>query len=168
MPRKEGSVTDMPTYHDIHIRFIRRRQGGVAEENPLLDDILRITKLGENNLRVTYTERSEDGTMSDSMLMGYQRFLHYVWRLLWLLSVDADPFQSVQLMIPGYPVVLIPVSTMTQNMTTIMDILLTTCWQWPVVRRPEPGPPISILRRPTAVTPAAPPQTPHSSGDEED
>lgn len=132
----------MPAYHDIHIRFIRRRTGGVPETNPLLDDILRITKLGENNLRVTYTERSDDGVVCDSMLMGYQRFIHYTWRLMWLLSVDVDPFQNIQLIIPGYPMVLIPVSTVSQNMATIMDILMTTCWQWPTIRRriEEPSP----------------------------
>ena len=143
----------MPAYHEIHIRFIRRREGGIPETNPLLDDILRVSKLGENNLRVTYTERTDDGVLCDSMLMGYQRFLHYVSRLLWLLSVDVDPFQNIQLIIPGYPMVLIPVSTVSQNMAIILDILMTTCWQWPTVRRAE-VPPLPIQ--------ASPLQTPQS------
>jgi hypothetical protein len=125
----------MPTFHPIQIRFIRRRAGGVPEENPALDDLLEVIKLGENNLRVTYTERTEDGVLRDTQIMCYQRFLHYMWRILWLLSVDADPFQNIQLMIPGYPVVLIPVATVNQQSLTVMDILLTTCWQWPVVAR---------------------------------
>ena len=139
----------MPTYHDIHIRFIRRREGGIPETNPLLDDILRISKLGENNLRVTYTERSDDGVLCDSLVMGYQRFLHYIWRLLWLLSVDVDPFQNIQLIIPGYPIVLIPVSTVSQHMAIILDILMTTCWQWPrQVAEVSPPPAPSPLRTP--------------------
>jgi hypothetical protein len=125
----------MPTYHTITLRFIRRRQGGVPEQNPDLDDSLRIQKLGENNLRVTYTERSEDGAICDTTLMTYQRFFQYVWRVLWMLTIDVDPFQNVQLNIPGYPVILLPVTTINQNMVTIMDILMTTCWQWPVVGR---------------------------------
>lgn len=137
----------MPSYHDIQLRFIRRGVGGVAETDPRKDDTLLVTKLGENNLRVVYTERTEDGVLRDSVLMGYQRFFHYMWRLFWLLSVDSDPFQNVQLMIPGYPTVLIPVSTMNQHVSAILDILMTTCWQWPTVRRREeivtpPTPPI--------------------------
>lgn len=135
----------MPTYHDIQLRFIRRRDNGVPEENPLLDDLLRVTKLGENNLRVTYTERSEDGVLRDTVVMGYQRFFHYMWRLLWLLSIDADPFLSVQMMIPTYPTVLIPVSTLNQQIPAVLDILMNICWQWPVVLRetvlpPRPSP----------------------------
>lgn len=154
----------MPVYHDIHIRFIRRRPDGGAEPNPLLDDLLRVSKLGENNLRVTYTERSEDGVLSDSMVMGYQRFLHYMWRLLWLLSVDGDPFQSIQMIIPGYPISLIPVSVVSQNMPTILDILMTTCWQWPVMRRPEPV----LVRRAEQPPPLEPSplQTPQSSDED--
>ncbi len=116
----------------MQISFIRRPDMG-----PTRDDTLCVTKIGENNLRVTYTERSEDGVLRDTQTMGYQRFLHYVWRLMWLLAVDTDPFQNVQFMIPGYPTVLIPVATLNQNAVTIMDILMTTCWQWPTVGRAE-------------------------------
>lgn len=121
----------MPQYNAILFQFIRRRAGGIPEPSSHLDDTLRIQKLGENNLRVTYTERTEDGVICDTTLMTYQRLFHYVWRMFWLLTVDVDPFLQVQLTIPGYPMVLIPVTMLNQNMVTIMDILMTTCWQWP-------------------------------------
>lgn len=133
----------MPAYHDIKLQFIRRREGGLPEPNPLLDDSLTVTKLGENNLRVTYTERTEDGVLRDTVVMGYQRFFHYMWRLLWLLSIDTDPFQNVQLMIPTYPTVLIPVSTLNQHIPAVLDILMNTCWQWPTVRREPPQTPVT-------------------------
>ncbi len=112
------------------ITFIRRPDVG-----PARDDTLEVIKLGENNLRIVYTERSEDGVLRDTSVMCYQRFLHYIWRLLWMLTIDNDPFQSVQFFVPGYPTVLIPVSTLNQHTVTIMDILMTTCWQWPTAGR---------------------------------
>ena len=91
----------MPSTHSIQLRFIRRTLNGLPENNPSMDDILLIHKLGENNLRVTYTERSIDGEMSDTTMMTYQRMIHYVSRILWLLTLDSDPFYSVQIMIPS-------------------------------------------------------------------
>lgn len=139
------------------MRFIRRRlPEGVPEPDPLLDDLLIVQKLGENTLRVTYTERTQDGVLRDTTVMTYQRFFHYLWRLLWMLTIDVDPFLNVQLMIPSYPIVLVPVSTLQQNMVPIMDIVMTTCWQWPVVARAEVVPVVSVRMDPaTSVITAA-------------
>lgn len=126
----------MPQYNPMTMRFVRRiMPEGIAEPDPELDDLLVVQKLGENTLRVTYTERTHDGVLRDTTVMTYQKFFHYLWRLLWLLTIDADPFQSVQLMIPSFPIVLVPVATLQQHMVQIMDIVMTTCWQWPVVAR---------------------------------
>ena len=151
----------MPLHHTITIRFIRRGAGGLPESNPDLDDSMRIQKLGENNLRVTYTERSIDGVICDTTLMTYQRFFHYVWRVLWMLSIDVDPFQNVQLSIPGYPTVLVPVTTLNQNMVAIMDILMTTCWQWTVIGRTAA--PVEDPRRSAVPAPAPAPDPDNSS-----
>lgn len=128
----------MPSTHSIQLRFIRRTPNGVAENNPLLDDLLVIHKLGENNLRVTYTERTVDGELSDTTLMTYQRMIHYVSRILWLLSLDSDPFNAVQVMVPGYPTVLILVSRIQEQAITILDLLVNTCWHWPTAGRVRP------------------------------
>jgi hypothetical protein len=126
----------MPQYNPMTFRFVRRRMPeGIAEPDPELDDLLVVQKLGENTLRVTYTERTQDGVLRDTTVMTYQRFFHYLWRLLWLLTIDVDPFQNVQLMIPSFPIVLVPVPTLQHHMVQIMDIVMTTCWQWPVVAR---------------------------------
>jgi hypothetical protein len=128
----------MPTTHTIQLRFIRRSTAGTPEPNSALDDILLIHKLGENNLRVTYTERTEDGELADTTVMTYQKMIHYVSRILWLLSMDSDPFFSVQVMIPGYPTVLIPVSRIQEQSVMILDLLLNTCWHWPAAGRVTP------------------------------
>lgn len=127
----------MPGYHPIHIRFIRRRPNGGAEQNPQLDDVLSIQKLGENNLRVTYTEQTEDGVLRDTTLMTYQKMIHYVMRIFWMLSIDEDPFQSVQMMIPGHPQVLIHVRTIQAHMPVLLEIIISTCWHWPAISRYE-------------------------------
>jgi len=128
----------MPTTHSIQLRFIRRAANGQAEENSDLDDTLIIQKLSENNLRVTYTERTVDGTLTDMTQMTYQKMVHYVSRILWLMTLDADPFNSVQLMIPGYPMVLIPVARIQEQAALILDLLINTCWHWPTAGRTVP------------------------------
>lgn len=127
----------MPSVHAIQLRFIRRSAvvTGNPEENPAHDDILVIQKLGENNLRVTYTERTVDGELADTTVMTYQKMIHYVSRILWLLGLDSDPFFSVQVMIPGYPTVLIPVARIQEQAVIILDLLLNTCWHWPLPGR---------------------------------
>jgi hypothetical protein len=128
----------MPTTHTIQLRFIRRSNTGTPEPNSALDDLLLIQKLGENNLRVTYTERTIDGELADTTTMTYQKMIHYVSRILWLLGMDADPFFSVQIMIPGYPTVLIPIARIQEQSVMILDLLLNTCWHWPAAGRVVP------------------------------
>ena len=117
------------------MRFIRRTANGRAETNPRLDDILTIYKLGENNLRVVYIEQTQDGIMRDTVLMNYQKLSYYLLRIFWMLAIDEDPFQSIQFYIPGYPQTLMNVQSLQQNLPVIMDIIMNTCWQWPVIAR---------------------------------
>ena len=126
---------EMPATHAIQIRFLRRTLTGAMEGDASLDDLLLIHKMGENTLRVTYTERTEDGALSDTTTMTYQKMLHYVSRILWLLSLDSDPFHSVQVMIPGYPTVLVPTARIQEQAALILDLLINTCWQWPAAAR---------------------------------
>lgn len=119
----------MPTYHPISLRFIRKAR----PESPRMDDELQIKKLGENNLRVLYVDSSEEGQLKDVTHMSYHKLFHYVTRIMWLLTVDNDPFISVQVNVPGFPVTLIPVAELQKSMMPLMDILINTCWQWPVL-----------------------------------
>jgi hypothetical protein len=127
-----------PPHHSIMIHFIRRTANGAAQTDESLDDTLRIQKLGENNVRVTYSERSEDGCLVDTTLMTYQKLIHYLYRVFWMLSLDEDPFQSVQFIVPGYPTTLIRVDALRPQLVGVMDILTSTLWQWPTIGRPEP------------------------------
>jgi hypothetical protein len=133
-----------PPHHPITLRFIRRTANGSAQTDPRLDDSLVIQKLGENNVRVTYTERTEDGRIVDTALMTYQRLIHYVYQIFWLLSLDADPFQSVQFMIPGFPTTLINVIDVRAQMSHIIEILSSTLLHWPTISREETTPTAAI------------------------
>lgn len=126
-----------PPHHPIFIHFIRRTANGLAQTDSRLDDTLRIQKLGENNVRATYTERSEDGPLVDTTLMTYQKLIHYLYRVFWMLSLDEDPFQSVQLIVPGYPTTLVRVDTLRGQIGSVMDVLVNTMWQWPTIGRPD-------------------------------
>ena len=125
----------MPTYHPIQIRFIRQVRGSHADTNPNRDDILNITRIGENSLRLSYTEKSEDGVITDIMNYSQQQTMSYMYRLLWLLSMDSDPFQSVQFFLPGYPTFLVLSSAIQRNVPQILDIVFSVCLSWPAVGR---------------------------------
>jgi len=127
----------MPRHHEIQIRFIRRLANGTADPNPARDDILRITSLGENSLRAVYTERSEDVAVVDITTCTTQQLLAYLYRAFWATSLDEDPFQSVQLFVPGFPTFIIEVATLKHNIPSILDLVMSVCWNWPTVGNPD-------------------------------
>ena len=130
----------MPSYHAIQIRFIRQVRGEYADSNPNRDDILTITRMGENALRLCYTEKSEDGSIVDVMNYTQQQTMSYMYRLLWLLNMDSDPFQSVQFFLPGYPTFLVLSSAIQRSVPQILDIVFSVCLSWPAAsQRPDTG-----------------------------
>jgi len=112
----------------IEMRFLR---SGNRETFTERDDILKITKLGENNVRVCYTERSLGGAVMDLQNMTYQACLTYVIRVFHLLTIDEDPFQSVQISFPNYPTILLSVGALKTNMGSILELFATLCMAWP-------------------------------------
>ncbi len=56
----------------------------------------------------------------------------YIRQILILLAKDIDPFESVQLMFPAYPAVMIPVKSLCQPLlhSTIMDAMRTVLMGW--------------------------------------
>jgi len=124
---------DMPQYHSIQIRFIRRVARGRAETDPERDDILLMTRQGENSIKLVYTEKNDDGPVTDVMTYNHQQMLSYLYRAFWLLTLDEDPFQSVQLFLPGYPTCLILVTAIKENMARILDLIYSVCLTWPTI-----------------------------------
>ena len=130
----------MPTHHDIILRFVRRGDGPGSTAPPSEDDVMRVVKLGENSVRVVYTEKSNDGAVIDTMQFNYMQFIGYLHRVFWLLSMDEDPFESVNIALPGHPVVLVSVATLQKSMPNLLELFLSTCYTWPAVGRSEATP----------------------------
>jgi hypothetical protein len=120
-------IRQQPRHREIQILFIRFPN----EITSHFDDILHIKKLSENQLYLTYIERTEDGEHKEKFVMTYTQTISYLYRVFWLLGIDEDPFKSVQFLIPGYPSVLIPVTVLQQNINIFMELLSTTCTAWP-------------------------------------
>lgn len=125
----------MPAHRTIDLRFIRRSETGQLQHNSHLDDMLKISKLGENQVRCVYTEHNVDGSMVDVSTLTYQQCLVYIYRIFTMLSLDEDPFESVQLFLPGYPTVLLRVETLRTNIPWLIEAIASTCIQWPAIGR---------------------------------
>ena len=117
----------MPRNREIQMRFIRFHTDSTR------DDILRITRLAENSNRIVYTEKSDNSDVVDILTCTHQQLLSYLYRVFWLTTLDEDPFKSVQFFIPGFPTFLVSVATLKQNTPSILDLVVSLCWNWPVI-----------------------------------
>lgn len=120
----------MPRHRPIQIRFIRK-----GAPDPSRDDILKVTKVGENSMRIVYTEKNVHDEFTDYLHVSYAQFIAYIYRTILLLTLDEDPFQSVQLFVPAYPTVLLSVGALKENTGYILEMLTNTMSNWPVASR---------------------------------
>ena len=116
----------MGAYHEIQIRFIRRLQS--SEDT---DDILRITRLGDNQIQLIYKENTGPRPEIDIMRFNYQQMMSYLYRVFWIVSLDEDPFHSIQFFIPGYSTFIVGAADVKTKMAPIMDLIISTVWNWP-------------------------------------
>ena len=114
--------------HPISVRILRRDH---KEQMPEFDDCITIRKLTENRIKVTYVEKSGDEPIVDISYMGYQQLMIYIYRVLFLLVIDNDPFLSVQFIFPGYPSTLITIPNLKDRIPTMMELVWSTCVSWP-------------------------------------
>lgn len=117
----------MPRNREIQVRFIRFHTDSTR------DDILRITRLAENSNRIVYTEKSDNSDVVDILTCTNHQLLSYLYRVFWLTTLDEDPFKSVQFFIPGFPTFLVSVAALKQNTPSILDLVISICWNWPVI-----------------------------------
>lgn len=122
-----------PGRRDIQIRFIRRMPDGTADTNTGRNDLLRISYLNENSKRIIYIERGSEYAAIDLVVCDNQQLLAYLYRLLWLTSLDEDPFHSVRFYIPGFPSMAMSVATVQAYVPNLLDIILSLCWHWPTI-----------------------------------
>jgi hypothetical protein len=118
----------MSAHHDIIIRFLRK--GSTQAANT--DDILTISKIAENKVRINYVEYNQDTSFIHTKQLTYDQLNDYLWNMLWMVGVDEAPFKSVQFSVPGYPCMLITVDTMKENLDDILDVLASVYVSWPL------------------------------------
>lgn len=116
----------MTQHHDIMIRFLRKAE----KDGASTDDVLKVHKIKEDCVRVTYTESSDH--ISHVKRLTYDQVHDYLYNVLWTVSIDEAPFKSVQLNIPGYPCMLIAVTTLKEKLDDIMDLLASVYTAWPL------------------------------------
>lgn len=151
----------MPRHRSIQIRFIRK---GVPD--PSRDDILKVTKVGENSLRLVYSERNAYDTFTDYLHVSYAQFIAYMYRTILLLTLDEDPFQSVQLFVPTYPTLLLSVSALKENTGYILEMITNTMSNWPLASRfNEPEGPTSSHTVTTSLPVGSPQEAPNTADD---
>jgi hypothetical protein len=112
----------------IQIRFIRR--GSIS---PSSDDILKLTKMNENTVRISYTEKNEYDAFIDYLTVNYTQVIAYIYRTITLLTLDEDPFQSVQFFVPGYPTLLVGVDKLKEQTGYILEMISSTLLNWPLI-----------------------------------
>ncbi len=114
-------------YSSIVFRFIQP-----DNTNPKKDHLLSIKREGDGYLW-SYCEknrkkRQEMSLRSASSVLGnLQRMFH-------LLSWDEDPYDLVQVIAPGYPMVMLKADTMRDSWPTLREFLEGIFENWPVNR----------------------------------
>lgn len=150
-----------PPRHDIQIRFIRRKPDGTPNADPNYDDVLRINRLGANSIRVVYVEQGTDEATIDIIMCTVQQLLCYLYRLLWLVSLDEDPFHSVKFQLPGFPTFQMSTTAVQSYVPNLLDLILSLCWNWPINGHP-PNEPVRIRSH---LFVGSPEETPDESAD---
>ena len=82
--------------------FLQRRQVGER------DDEVRIWRRANDTFSLEYTE-GEHGRMN-TQVYSREGVRGYLWTLMYLLTIDSDPFRYLQIIGVGFPSVLVSIS----------------------------------------------------------
>lgn len=89
--------------------------------------------MGENTARISYTEKNEYDAFIDYLTVNYTQVIAYIYRTITLLTLDEDPFQSVQFFVPGYPTLMIGVDKLKEQTGYILEMISSTLLNWPLI-----------------------------------
>ncbi len=108
----------------IQIHFIRKK-----DESQ--DDVLKIWKDSADSYTITYTDKQSSMKSKKSSLTRVE-VINFLRLTLRLLTVDEDPFQSVQFTLPSMPAVIVsPKNLSSQTRDLIYDSVEATMDSWP-------------------------------------
>jgi hypothetical protein len=123
------------TSPSVTLRFIR----DTATDSSKMDDILRITPSSSVNpelsafvVKFSPAKSFAPGSYENQVSWNHEQVYEYVSSLLMLLTLDNDPFKSVQLDLPLAPSLLFEVSKLSERIPHILRMLYTTLTtSWP-------------------------------------
>lgn len=119
--------TDSVTYPPISIRCLRKE----PHDREKYDDVLFIRKLGEDRFRLTYKDK-QSKTCCVTEYTSQESVIRHVRLMLNLLKEDDDPFSSVQVCFPNYPICLFELSNLSSHKRDLIyDCLDSTMGAWP-------------------------------------
>jgi hypothetical protein len=112
----------------IELRFLRKTEEGNPSRNASDDDVVKIIKLDNDRASVTYISSTPGSRFPYvSMTFTPQQLSEYLYNTFWLLRIDEamskDCFISVQLTIPGYPVIIVFVKTLMENVQRFVNMI---------------------------------------------
>jgi hypothetical protein len=130
-PPPPAPVADTAKYPPIVLRFLR--MNGRNDSSGKKDDILSIykTTAGYN---IVYNDQESSHKTYTRDLIALQ-VMRRIRNSLKLMSVDNDPFDSIQLLVPNMPSVLVyPEELDTGVCTLLCDAIEATMEEWPSTR----------------------------------
>jgi len=115
-----------PEYPPIQLRFIRK------DDAKMKDDIVNIRRKEADLFEIHYNDL--DAKVKQKTLgLGRAEVLQHLSYSLRLLTLDEDPFESVQLIIPGMPSILVkPKSLSSSTRDLFYDTIERTMNNWPI------------------------------------
>jgi hypothetical protein len=121
-----AAATAAPVYPPIQLRFIRK------DDAKMKDDIVNITRKEADLFEIHYNDL--DAKVKQKTLgLGRAEVLQHLSYSLRLLTLDEDPFESVQLLVPGMPSILVkPKSLSSSTRDLFYDTIERTMNNWPI------------------------------------
>ena len=112
----------------IAIRIIR----DINSENS--DDMLTIQKVGFSHFFVKYYDT---GTPKVTFHANESAVVDHIYGIFDLLTMDEEPFESIQVDIPAYPSIIVKIRSLKQRRLSdsIVHIIRRTLYNWPQPRQ---------------------------------
>jgi hypothetical protein len=125
--RPASAAPSTPRYPHIQLRFIRKLHNG-----KLNDDVISIVRKEADLFEIRYNDMDAN-VKQNSLGLGRMDVLKHLSYSLRLLTLDEEPFESVQIIVPGMPSILIsPQNLSSSTRDLVYDTVERTMSNWPV------------------------------------
>ena len=94
----------------IQLNFIRSPHGYGDD-----DDILIISKIGEKQYSLTYTDKTARTVIPHSIRLDREEVLEYLETTFDMLTIDIVPFKQIQILAPTFPSTLLSVNSLNND-----------------------------------------------------